>query len=330
MCRVAIVSVLALATAGCLSPPNVPEASVAIPRSVKVQVNERGITAVREMPLETYVRAAALSEFSPAVTEVAAVEPMLEVQALISRTYAVSHMRRHGAEGFDMCATTHCQLVEPQRLESSRWSSASAEAVAKTAGLVLLYDGQPIQALFHSDCGGHTSTASAVWGGVDRPYLIARPDTGAAREAHKPWTYAATLSDVSKALNSDSRTSTGGDVVRIEIASRDDGGRAEHVTLESRGASSNRVVRGDIFRQVLTRAFGARALRSTRFDIRQQGAAVTFSGRGFGHGVGLCQVGARARLSAGATPEEVIRHYYPGAVIGRSPDLSSSWHTRQR
>jgi SpoIID/LytB domain protein len=214
MCRVAIVSVLALATAGCLSPPNVPEASVAIPRSVKVQVNERGITAVREMPLETYVRAAALSEFSPAVTEVAAVEPMLEVQALISRTYAVSHMRRHGAEGFDMCATTHCQLVEPQRLESSRWSSASAEAVAKTAGLVLLYDGQPIQALFHSDCGGHTSTASAVWGGVDRPYLIARPDTGAAREAHKPWTYAATLSDVSKAL--EHRRRRGPDRDRLE------------------------------------------------------------------------------------------------------------------
>ena len=69
---------------------------------------------------------------------------------------------------------------------------------------------------------------------------------------------------------------------------------------------------GTTFDKQLTRAFGPRALRSTRFDVRRTGAMFTFSGRGYGHGVGLCQAGAFARLRAGATPADVVRHYYPG------------------
>jgi stage II sporulation protein D (peptidoglycan lytic transglycosylase) len=75
------------------------------------------------------------------------------------------------------------------------------------------------------------------------------------------------------------------------------------------------VVRGDEFRQVLSRAFGPRAIRSTLFEVRRAGAAFTFSGRGYGHGVGLCQAGALARLRAGATPSDVVRYYYPGTVL---------------
>ena len=80
-------------------------------------------------------------------------------------------------------------------------------------------------------------------------------------------------------------------------------------------------MRGDAFRQALSRAFGPRAIRSTRFDIRRTGATFTFSGRGFGHGVGLCQAGALARLHAGATPADVIRHYYPGTSWLRAQGL---------
>ncbi len=80
-------------------------------------------------------------------------------------------------------------------------------------------------------------------------------------------------------------------------------------------------MRGDEFRQVLTRAFGPRAIRSTRFDVRRTGAMFTFSGRGFGHGVGLCQAGALARLRAGATPADVLRYYYPGIVLAQGSEL---------
>ena len=153
---------------------------------------------------------------------------MLEVQTIISRTYAVSHLGRHAREGFDLCATTHCQLFEPRRLQTSRWAAASSEAVAQTAGVVLMFDRQPAQALFHADCGGYTSTSSAVWGGADRTYLVARPTTASRRRCTPRWQYDVSLADLTAALAGDSRRCAD-DRARhastsIEIASRDDAG----------------------------------------------------------------------------------------------------------
>jgi stage II sporulation protein D len=323
--------VVAAMSAACGSAPlpvTTPSASVPLPRYIRVQVTDGGATAVREVGLEDYVQATAISEVSPAAGDPASVERMLEVQTIISRTYAVSHIARHASEGFDLCSTTHCQLYEPRRLQTSRWAGASAEAVAHTAGVILTFDRQPVQALFHADCGGYTSTSSAVWGGIDRPYLVARPDDGAAKDAHTPWKFEVTLEALTKALGGDARTRVQpeSDAVALAVVSRDGSGRADRVLIEgrSRGASTaNRTVRGDELRQVLSRAFGARAIRSTLFDIERRGQeAIAFSGRGFGHGVGLCQAGAFARLRAGATPEDVLLYYYPGAIV--TPSRTSS------
>ena len=119
------------------------------------------------------------------------VERMLEVQAVISRTYALAHLGRHAARGFDLCATTHCQLFQPSRLQTSRWAPQAAEAVRRTAHSVLWYDAGPARALFHADCGGHTSNAVDVWGGAARPYLIGRADDGPAGEVHTSWRFEA-------------------------------------------------------------------------------------------------------------------------------------------
>jgi stage II sporulation protein D len=302
--------------------PAIPAAGAALPRHVRVQFTEQGVTVVRDVPLEDYVQASAISEVAPAAGEVETVERMLEVQTIISRTYAVSHLARHAREGFDLCSTTHCQLFDPRRLQTSRWAAASSVAVGHTAGLILTFDRQPIQALFHADCGGHTSTPSAVWGGTDRPYLVARPDEGVAKEAHATWQYQVSVDVLTAALAADTRTRVTGPLDAIDIVARDDAGRAERIALQSHvgnagGTSASTVIRGDELRQVLARAFGPRAIRSTRFDVRRTGAMFTFSGRGYGHGVGLCQAGALARLRAGAKPADVIRYYYPGAILAQ-------------
>ena len=315
--RFVLGTVIVWSSAACVSgpvAPAVPSADPALPRFVRVRFAEQGATGARveDVPLEEYVQATALSEVAPATGEADAVERMLEVQTIISRTYAVSHLGRHAREGFDLCSTTHCQLFDPRRLRSSRWAAASAEAVSRTAGAILTFDRQPAQALFHADCGGYTSTSSSVWGGIDRPYLAARPDEGVARDAHLSWQYEVSLTDLTAALGLNGRLDT------IDVVSRDDAGRAERIAVQSRAgkearaASASVVIRGDEFRQQLTRAFGPRALRSTRFDVRRNGAMFTFSGTGYGHGVGLCQAGAFARLRAGATPADVVRYYYPG------------------
>lgn len=313
--RLAIVaSVLAAGT--CLFPADAPRAAAqraALPSHVRVQFGERGALTIKDVPLEEYVAAAAVSEFAPPAGDLAIVEKMLEIQAIIGRTYAVSHLGRHARDGFDLCATTHCQLFEPGRLRTSRWADAAIEAAARTEGQVLQHADQPAEALFHADCGGHTSTATEVWGGVGRGYLVSRADGGPAKHAHMRWEYRVSRSELAKILQSDPRTRLEGPLTSIAVLRRDDAGRAERVAVRSRRLQ--REMRGEDLRDVLVRAFGPRAVRSTWFEVKNRGADVVFTGRGYGHGVGLCQAGALARLTARATPKDVLAFYYPGTVV---------------
>jgi stage II sporulation protein D len=262
--------------------------------------------------LEDYVVATALSEVHPDLSDGDVAERMFEVQAVIARSYAASNRGRHAAAGFDLCSTTHCQLYEPARLRTSRWAGIARAAAQRTSGEVLWFAGSPARVLFHADCGGHTSSAAAVWGGVAPSYLSGSSDEGPACGAHNAWTFEARASAIRTALNADARTAVGARLDRIEVAGRDAGGRAEQILLRG---SRTFVIRGEVFREVVSRALGARSLRSTRFTIRQSGDRFLFAGTGFGHGVGLCQAGALARLKAGASPAEVLEHYFPGTSL---------------
>jgi stage II sporulation protein D len=279
------------------------------------------VKVVRDVPLEDYVQATALSEFAPPAGDPSLVEQMLEVQAIISRTYAVAHLGRHAREGFDLCSTTHCQLYEPGRLRTSRWAAPAAQAIDRTAGIVLRFEGRPAEALFHADCGGHTSSSGEVWGGENQPYLVALDDEGVPADAHMTWQYRASAAELTDALNADPRTHLSGRLEDIAVRVRDGAGRAERVAIMSQSAARRSTtidVRGEDFRQILSRAFGGRTIRSTWFDITRADGGYAFAGRGYGHGVGLCQAGALARLRTGETPFDVIARYYPGASLAQS------------
>jgi len=310
--RPAAALVFLLAAAGCGAPrAAAPGRAPAIASSLRVGVAEGDRTIVQRVALEDYVRATIISEFAPAAGDPRAVERMLEVQAVISRTYAIAHLGRHAKDGFDLCSTTHCQLFQPGRLRTSRWAGAAGEAVRGTAGLVLWYGGAPASALFHADCGGRTSRATDVWGGTGAPYLSGIVDDGPAASAHTDWRYEAPAAAIERALNGDARSRVGS-LTGIVISERDGAGRAERVSLRGTDA---RVLRGEELRDVLSRTFGARSIRSTRFDIERERGSYVFTGRGFGHGVGLCQAGAFARIAAGASTTAVLTRYYPGVRI---------------
>ena len=299
-------------------------ARTAAPRVIRVQVREGTALVVREVPLEEYVGTTALSEVHPDSRDDQIAERMFEVQAVIARTYAVSSRGRHAKAGFDVCSTTHCQLYDPSRLKTSRWAAVVRTAVQRTAGQLLWFAGGPVNAVFHADCGGHTSNAAAVWGGMAPAYLSGATDKGPAGNAHADWTFEARTAVLHAALNADPRTAVGAKLDRIEIAGRDQAGRAEKILLRG---SRTFVVRGEVFRDVVTRALGVKTLRSTLFTIKTTRAAsaeataprdvFVFSGKGFGHGVGLCQAGALARLRAGESPEHVLEHYFPGTSLSR-------------
>jgi peptidoglycan hydrolase-like amidase len=145
MKRVWIVLVIVASAAGCSRPGSrtgLPGEATRTPAYVRVGTKEGNRLTIRKVPLEEYIRATILSEFAPAASsDAASTEQMFEVQAVVARTYALAHLGRHAAEGFDLCSSTHCQLYEPSRLTTSRWAALSAEAVKHTAGRVLWFNG---------------------------------------------------------------------------------------------------------------------------------------------------------------------------------------------
>jgi stage II sporulation protein D len=308
----AAAAAFATACSGQPSRAGLPSGAPTAPAQLRVGVTTGGALRIRTVPLEHYVEAVTLSEFAPASGDPVTIERMLEVQAVITRTYAIGHLGRHAREGYDVCDRTHCQLFQPGRLKTSRWAPQAADAVRRTKSEVLWFDGAPALAVYHADCGGRTSAAADVWGGTLRPYLVSRTDDGPAAAAHAAWRYEATRADIASALNRDSRTRVGRRFDGIEIVERDAAGRAERIALHG---SEERVVRADAVRDVLSRAFGARSIRSTWFEVRREQGRLVFEGRGFGHGVGLCQAGALARIRAGAKLSGILERYFPGTKL---------------
>ena len=282
--------------------------------TIQVAVDEGTNTRIRRISLEEYVAGTVLAEVSLNRFDPAIAARVAQVQAIVARTYAVAKLGRHAHEGFDLCATTHCQLFRPPQRwapEVARIALAAAEA---TRGLVIMYDDQPIEALYHSDCGGHTSGAGVVWGGPTPPYLHPVADPFSLRDRPPPWRFSIGVERLRDALNQDARTRVGGQLDRITIVERDVAMRVARVVLDGQQAP---MVRGEVLRAVVTERFGAHSIRSTRFTVRRDGSQFVFEGTGFGHGVGLCQSGAIARARAGHSPRTIIQYYYRGTHLDR-------------
>jgi stage II sporulation protein D len=273
---------------------------------------------IARLALDDYVRGTIAAEvWLPGSEDPETAERIFELQAIVARTYALANLHRHAADGFDLCSSTHCQLYRAPSPEAgiSRWSETIDQAVARTRGQVILFDDAPILALFHANCGGATSAADAIWGGTVRPYLRGVADGDqCALAPGATWRTPITRDALTRALDADARTAVRGRLDSIDIVETDPAGRASLVALT--GARSP-VVRGEELRLVLMRTFGSRSIRSPRFTVRRDGDEFVFEGKGIGHGAGLCQYGAMARLRAGASPADVIAFYYPGTTIGR-------------
>jgi stage II sporulation protein D len=295
-----------------------------LPATVRVRVSGKGGARILTLPLEEYVLGAVRAEVLPSTLRAEPPSRALDVQAIVSRTYAAANMGRHAADGYDLCDTTHCQVYRPAAAGEAP-GDAAARAVAATRGTVITFQGRVIQALFHADCGGHTASAVSVWGGTDAPYLGAVEDWYCERRPASAWTFAVEARDMLRALDADARTRIGNTLRRVEIASRDASGRALAVTLRGSNTVS---VRAEVFRAVMTQSFGPRSIRSTWFDVAGEGTRFRFAGVGFGHGVGLCQAGTLRRVEARQAPADIIAHYFPGtgliaaATAPVRPDLS--------
>ena len=275
----------------------------AAPPVFKVQVRTPQGTHTLELPLEKYVAGILAGESSVFRSDEA-----LKAMAVAARTYAVRLRGRHSSEGFDFCATTHCQRMDLEAV------TARIESIAEqTAGELLWFEGKPAFTCYARDCGGRTEDAAAVWPDLAASYLRSHDDPYCSHAGGAPWQWNADPLQVAEALRR-SQLRTPARVERIAIAERTASGRARTLLL-SGGGESLRISAGS-FRFALGRELGWNTVLSDRYEIRPSNGRPVFEGTGSGHGVGLCQRGAEQMGLAGRSYREILAFYYPGTEAG--------------
>lgn len=232
----------------------------------------------------------------------------LEAQAIVSRTFALSGRQRHERAGYHLCDLTHCQWY--RGLESD--VKAAEAAVTKTKGQVLLVGGIALKpAFFHSSCGGRTSAAQDVFHEVGAGPGIddATKDGAACREAPEfEWSWQADRVELAKALG----VKPEGDA--FVPLSRDKAGRVLEVT------SFGKRMDGAEFSSRIGRAFGWQSLKSLKVTAEEVESTITFRGKGLGHGVGLCQYGARGLAAKGWDSKKLLLRYFPDCQVRQAEE----------
>ncbi|GAB4232955.1 MAG: SpoIID/LytB domain-containing protein [Acidobacteriota bacterium] len=272
-----------------------------------VFVNPYGVpVVVNDLPLEDYLRGVLPRELGP---DRYPYPEALKAQAVAARTFALHERGRFADRGFDIYATEQSQVYAGADAETEM----SDRAVASTRGVVAVFQGAPIVAVYCSTCGGQTEAFDAVFSGGRFPYLrggVACPDD------HSPyhrWRESRSGEELERWCRQ--KGLRVGRLRDLVVTERSPAGRALTVVLEgSEGAAE---VRGTDLR------FGLN-LRSTWWEsveIARDAAGyvegITIEGRGWGHGVGLCQLGAVELARRGRSWEQILAYYYPGVTCTR-------------
>ena len=230
----------------------------------------------------------------------------VKAQAVAARTYALRQRKRHAKEGFDVCATTHCQQYGGVAVERA----AANQAVKATSGEVLESHGALVDALFHTDSGGMTENSEDVWGSRIDCLRAAKE----VRTETYPWEKNITVEKFSELLAK--RGKNIGTLKKIELspikigkASKDRtvSGRVKQVTFVGKNGKAS--ITGNDLRSML-------GLKSTLFGMTMNRNVLFIKGYGWGHGLGMSQHGAKAYAdSEHYDYKQILQHYYRGAEL---------------
>lgn len=276
---------------------------------LEVVAEADGLLLVNELPLERYLAGVVGLEMDPGWPPEA-----LKAQAVAARTYALHRRlaRRRAAASeldrarYDLEAGVLDQVYGGADGEDPR----AVEAVAATRGEWLAGpDGEPIFAAFHSTAGGYTESAAEVWG-RPLPYLVAHACPYDRDSPVFTWRWTVPVEEVERRLVAAGYPVAG--LRRLEVAGRTASGRARSVRAAAAGGSVT------LPAVELRRLLGYGRLRSTGFEVDRDGDAFRFDGRGAGHGVGLCQWGARGMALGGRGYRAILDFYYPRSRLATS------------
>lgn len=259
---------------------------------------DNGILVVNQLSLEDYLVGLINCEISSAWPIEA-----VKAQAVIARTYALSRKASRVNSPYHLESSVIDQVYEGCLIEDSR----ARRAVSETEHEVLTYGGSIIQAFYHSSCGGKTEASENVWGsalpylkGVECQYCQTSPTATV-------WEQKLSLVEIEERLRSAGYKISG--VTGIKNGPTNSRGRLKHVLIVA--AKGGLSLTGDQFRK----AVGYGVIKSTRFTVKIADGEARFAGSGNGHGVGLCQWGAKQRALDGFDYSEILSYYYPGTEL---------------
>ncbi|MDD4463155.1 MAG: SpoIID/LytB domain-containing protein [Desulfobacterales bacterium] len=265
--------------------------------AVEITSEADGLRAVNHVNIEHYLYGVVPKEMPHKWPKAA-----LMAQAVAARTYALYIKQKSGEKPYDVLATTASQVYGGYDAEKTETNRAADE----TAGQVLSYDNRLIIAYFHSNSGGHTEDAKNVWS-ADIPYLKGIPDPYSNQAPNVSWEISLTYRAITERLNR-----FGLNIGRIQALSHD-GRTASGRILRIRVADQSET--SEIASNNFRIKMDATQIKSTLFDIVPQANGLTFRGRGYGHGVGMSQWGARQMAATGMKYQDILKYYYQGVRL---------------
>ncbi|MEW6570187.1 MAG: SpoIID/LytB domain-containing protein [Nitrospirota bacterium] len=258
--------------------------------NIDVWRSNKGLYVINELPLEEYVKDVVISEVSPDWD----VE-VLKAQAVISRTYALYHKTTNGNSIYHVASSVLNQVYKGNNPDVR-----VSDAVEATRGEVLTFNKRLIEAFYHSTCGGMTENAEDVFG-RSFPYL--RPTKSDCNiSPYSTWERQIELSEIEKAVNTCN-------LKELLVKSYTTTHRVKQIDLVTE--------EGVITMNAtdLRKALGWSRLPSTNFSISKNGDSLIFTGKGYGHGIGLCQWCALKLAREGKNYKDILSHFYPGTTI---------------
>ncbi|MFH1644841.1 MAG: SpoIID/LytB domain-containing protein [Candidatus Omnitrophota bacterium] len=262
-----------------------------------IRTKEGSLRVINIISLEDYLKGVLYKEISHRWPIEA-----IKAQAIACRTFALYQAQQNKGSYYYLKDDVSSQVyggVFAQRFRTDK-------AVDMTRGKVLLYEGKFLPAFFHATCAGATEDSSQLWK-VSMPPLKGRSCLFCKKSPHYFWKADIKLSEIEKALKKSGHDVSGLRDIRVIARNK-----------------SGRVTKLNFFRGALVLSFSAKDLRhilgpsrirSTRFNIKVVDGYAHFSGTGWGHGVGLCQWGARGMAQQGRKAQEILAYYYPGSQI---------------
>jgi SpoIID/LytB domain protein len=306
--------------------------------SLRLQPNTYGTyTLVNQVPLEAYLRGVVPNEIGTT-----AASSVLQVQAILARTYALRNLRRFAVDHYQLCADTQCQVY----FGLGGANSATDAAIATTRGKVLTYQNELVDAVYSASTGGVTASFNDVWEGPDRPYLVTRVDsvsnhwdlsrqpltdeqkvrqflkqTQGFNETDQKWfrwQYTSSLTELNKDLRDYLKTLNSPlanfkSIKQLKVGQRSPAGRVRKLRVTTDLGAI------DLEKDNILIALYAPAslffYLDPLLDAQKKITGYAFSGGGLGHGVGLSQTGSYHLGKLGWSSDRILSFYYPGTQL---------------